>query len=222
MSVTSSSAFRTSSSGATAANRPSLQVTYTVPPPDASPTGTITINNGAAYTNSATVTLTLSASDDSGTVSQMQFANESSAYSTPESYATTKSWMLSTGQGAKTVSVKFNDPAGHWSTPKTASITLDTAAPTITSVTASPSAKPSIGRATTISVTATDATSLSYQVTRGATVLCAWSSSASCTWTPTAADAGRQPLDAQARDAASNLSAKSSVTVYVTHQPVTP
>lgn len=96
------------------------------------PTGTLLINQGAAYANSPTVALTLSATDDSGTVAQMQFSNDNVTSSIPEAYATTKSWILSHGDGLKTVYAKFADAAGNWSAPARVSVTLDTVAPTVT------------------------------------------------------------------------------------------
>jgi YD repeat-containing protein len=80
------------------------------------PTGTITIDSGAALTNSTTVTLTLSCNDANG-CSQMQFSNDNITYSTPEPFASTKVWTLSPGDGIKTVYIKFRDAAGNWSNP---------------------------------------------------------------------------------------------------------
>jgi len=93
------------------------------------PSGSITINSGAAATNTAAVTLTLSASDNAGSVSQMQFSNDGSTYSTAEAYATTKSWTLTSGDGTKTVYAKFKDTAGNWSAAATDTIVLDTTPP---------------------------------------------------------------------------------------------
>ena len=95
------------------------------------PTGTITIDGGAALTNTTAVTLTLAATDDSGTVSQMQCSNDNVTYSTPEPYATTKSWTLTSGEGTKTVYAKFQDPAGSWSSAVSDTIILDTTAPQV-------------------------------------------------------------------------------------------
>jgi len=95
------------------------------------PTGTITINNGAAYTASPTVTLTLSATDDSGVVAEMRFSNDGTTYTAPEPYATTKAWTLTSGDGTKTVSVKFADRAGNWSAPASDAIILDTVDPSV-------------------------------------------------------------------------------------------
>jgi hypothetical protein len=97
------------------------------------PTGTIKINNDAQYTNSTTVTLNLSASDNAGGsgLSQMQFSNDNSNWSTPETYSTTKTWLLISGDGTKTVYVKFSDKAGNWSEAFSDTIILDTP-PTVT------------------------------------------------------------------------------------------
>ena len=101
-----------------------------LPAPDTTPpTGAVTINGGAAYTNTPTVTLRLSATDDSGVVSQMQFSNDGATYTAPEPYTTTKTWTLTAGDRVKTVFAQFRDPAGNWSAPVSASITLDTTPP---------------------------------------------------------------------------------------------
>jgi YD repeat-containing protein len=89
--------------------------TYTID--STAPTGTITINSGAASTNSVNVTLTLTCDDAQG-CSQMKFANDvdnEANYSTPETYSATKAWALSSGVGAKTVYAKFKDAVGNWS-----------------------------------------------------------------------------------------------------------
>ncbi len=81
------------------------------------PAGTITINSGAASTNSLNVTLTLTCDDASG-CSQMKFSNDvdnEANYSTPETYSATKAWALSSGGGTKTVYAKFKDSIGNWS-----------------------------------------------------------------------------------------------------------
>jgi len=93
----------------------------------AGPTGSITINGGAAETNSTTVTLTLSASDTGGSgLSQMRFSNDNVTWSSWEAYASTKSWTLSSGDGAKTVYVQYRDGAGNVSSTYSDGITLTT------------------------------------------------------------------------------------------------
>ncbi len=100
------------------------------------PTGSITINSGATYTNSTTVTLNLSATDSSSGINTMSFSNDNITYSTPEAYNATKTYTLPTGDGTKTVYVKFYDKAGNVSAVYSKLITLDTTLPAINLVSA--------------------------------------------------------------------------------------
>jgi hypothetical protein len=97
----------------------SNEYTKTVTVNNVAPTGTIQINGGAAATNSATVSLTLSAADPlpgSG-VGHMRFRNENTeTWSSWEPYSTSRQWLLSEGDGAKTVHVEYRDNAGNVST----------------------------------------------------------------------------------------------------------
>jgi YD repeat-containing protein len=95
------------------------------------PTGSISINSGAAATNNAIVTLTLTCTDNTGCF-QMQFSNDGSTYSTPEYFAPSRIWNLTSGEGNKTVFVKFLDKGGNWSSAYSSSIILDMTAPTTT------------------------------------------------------------------------------------------
>ncbi|MBU1088092.1 MAG: hypothetical protein KKD05_11330, partial [Candidatus Omnitrophica bacterium] len=90
------------------------------------PTGNITINTDDVYTTSTDVTLTLSAIDGESGLGLIQFSNDNITYSDPESYNTFKDWTLTTGDGEKTVYVKYQDIAGNWSQPFTDTIILDT------------------------------------------------------------------------------------------------
>jgi len=87
------------------------------------PTGSVIINNKAIYTKSRAVTLTLSASDNSGTVKSMRFSNDGATWSAEGAYATKQAWVLTTGYGYKKVYAKFKDVAGNWSSPVSAKIT---------------------------------------------------------------------------------------------------
>ncbi len=100
------------------------------------PSGSITINGGVTATRDVNVLLTINATDNSGVVSQMRFSNDDKSYSPAEPFTTTpKSWTLSTGDGTKTVYVRFADPSGNWSaTVMKDTIVLDTTAPKITFV----------------------------------------------------------------------------------------
>jgi subtilase family serine protease len=57
----------------------------------------------------------------------MQLSNDNMNWTTPEAYATTKAWTLSSGGGSKTVFARFKDNAGNWSTTVGDSILLSTA-----------------------------------------------------------------------------------------------
>lgn len=98
------------------------------------PTGTISINGGAGSTNTASVTLTLSATDDidpSGSL-QMQVSNDSGfAGASWEAYNTSKAWTLTSGVGTRTVYVRYKDGTGNTSSGYSDTITLaDNTAPT--------------------------------------------------------------------------------------------
>jgi hypothetical protein len=99
------------------------------------PTCSTTINSGASYTNSTSVTLTLSCTDANG-CAQMKFSNDdTNVWSSPEAYATTKAWTLSSGDGTKVLHVSFKDNPGLWSDwfyPCGDTIILDTTPPATT------------------------------------------------------------------------------------------
>jgi YD repeat-containing protein len=101
------------------------RITLASYPDTVPPTGTIIINSGAATTYNPAVTLTLTCSDNVG-CSQMQFSNDNITYSTPETYATSKAWTLTSGDGTKTVYAKFKDLVGNWSTVYSDTINLIT------------------------------------------------------------------------------------------------
>jgi hypothetical protein len=113
-------------------------------PDTTSPTGTIIIDSGTAFTNSTTVTLTLSCNDTNG-CSQMQFSNDDITYSTLEAYGTTKAWTLTPGDGEKIVYAKFKDAPGNWSTAYNDTILpYTTPQPTITSRRAATTNSPNV------------------------------------------------------------------------------
>ncbi|OGX11172.1 MAG: hypothetical protein A2351_02880 [Omnitrophica bacterium RIFOXYB12_FULL_50_7] len=94
------------------------------------PVGSLNINSGSVYSDSLNVTLNLSASDAAGSgLDTMSFSTDNVNWTTPEAYATTKAWTLLSGDGLKTVYVKFIDKAGNVSIPYSQFITLDTEAP---------------------------------------------------------------------------------------------
>jgi len=93
----------------------------TTPPADLS----ILINNGASYTNSKQVSLTLSAS---GGPTKIYLSNDATNW-VQYNYTTSLTWNLTAGDGVKTVYYKAADAAGNNATAVSATITLDTTAP---------------------------------------------------------------------------------------------
>ena len=96
------------------------------------PTGTITLNNGASYTTSTTVTATISATDNTNSPIEMSISTNGSTFSAWEPLVTTKQVQVSSGDGTKTVYVRFRDAFGNISRNYTATIAIDTRGPIIT------------------------------------------------------------------------------------------
>jgi hypothetical protein len=94
--------------------------------------GSLTINNNDVATKSRNVTLNIGASDTTTSVTQM-IISENSDFSGSNwiSYATSYSFTLSSGDGEKTVYVKFRDEADNESPTESDKIQLDTMAPGI-------------------------------------------------------------------------------------------
>lgn len=112
------------------------------PAPDTSaPDCTISINDGAVNTNSSSVTLTLSATDNVGVTDYYLSANATVPSASDTGWVSVVStanynarvpFTLNSGDGSKTVYVWYKDAAGNISTTASDSITLDTTAPAIT------------------------------------------------------------------------------------------
>lgn len=90
--------------------------------------GSVLINGGAISTNSTSVMLTLSASDNLSGVVQMCISNATTC-SAWEPFAAAKSWILSGVQGMNTVYVQYKDAAGNLSPVASSSISLDATPP---------------------------------------------------------------------------------------------
>ncbi len=94
------------------------------------PVGSMLIDDGAAYTSQMTVTLAMQADDGEDDVAGMQFTQDNaSEFSEIEVFASSKQWLLSPGDGEKTVGVRFLDRAGNASPVYAEQIFLDTAPP---------------------------------------------------------------------------------------------
>jgi len=98
------------------------------------PTGTVTINGGAAYATDREVTLGFTLGAGVTDVVAVQFSNDDATWSAEESYEASMSYTLPSGDGSKTVYIRFIDRAGNIGSAQ-ANIALDTTAPIVTGVT---------------------------------------------------------------------------------------
>ena len=163
----------------------------------------ININSGAAYTTSTAVTLTLSATDFPSGMSQMQFSNDGTNYSTPEAYATSKSYTLPDGDGLKTVYVKYKDVSGNWSAPVSDTITLDTSLPTGT-IEINGDATYASSSPVTLTLSSADAAQMQFNNENG--IWSGWEAYNSSKSWPLGDGDGVKIVYAQFKDAAGNIS----------------
>jgi len=106
--------------------RPPVKYSDTTPP-----TGTITVNNGDAFTSSPAVSLALTAQDGASQVVQMQLSSDGSSWSPAEPFVGLKAWDLQGADGTKTVYVRYKDAANNWSAAFSDGIILDTTPPAV-------------------------------------------------------------------------------------------
>jgi hypothetical protein len=129
-----------------------------------SPTGSIIINDGAAFTNSTSVTLTLNYSDPISGVAQVRYSNDGTwdteTWETPNA---TKAWNITNGDGTKTVYYQIKNTVDIISETYSDTITLDTEAPT-GSITINNDDAFTSSTTVTLSLTYTDTTSGVAQV----------------------------------------------------------
>ncbi len=182
--------------------------------------GSIKINNNAAYTNSTSVTLTLSCTTTgSGGCTQMEFSNDNINWSAAQTYATTKTWSLTTGDGTKTVYVKFKDNAGNsaWSSAYSDSITLNTTPPSVSITSPSSGTSYTTAQTATVSASASDTAGIAKVEFYDGVTLKGTSTIAPYTygWTFNAANNGTHSWTAKAYDAAGNVATSTSVSLTV-------
>ncbi|MBF0386710.1 MAG: S8 family serine peptidase [Candidatus Omnitrophica bacterium] len=89
--------------------------------------GSISVENGAQYTKSPQVVLTLAAAS-SQAITQMQLSADGTVWSPSEPYKNSKIWTLG-DNGLKTVAARFMRADGKWSWPVTCSIVFDNVPP---------------------------------------------------------------------------------------------
>jgi hypothetical protein len=103
------------------------------------PIGSITPSSSNVDT--PIITLSLNAIDSVSGISLMRLSNENSDWSTWEPYNTSKTWILSNGDGPKTVNIQYMDNAGLTSMKYSIVVNLITPNTTL-SPTQSPTSKP--------------------------------------------------------------------------------
>jgi hypothetical protein len=94
-----------------------------------SPTASIEINNGAKYTNSTEVTLSIFAEDEGSGVSQMAFSTDGTIWYPWEAFTAVRNFTLPGKDGTKYVYVKLKDHAGNIGQSDFDNIILDTTPP---------------------------------------------------------------------------------------------
>ncbi|WP_431026888.1 S-layer homology domain-containing protein [Lysinibacillus sp. LZ02] len=97
------------------------------------PTGTLSINNEAASTNTENVTLSLTGTDANGPI-EMRFSSDNITWSAWEPFSSSKSWTLSAGDGTKMVYMQLRDMADNVGVTTSGSINLDTTPPVVTGI----------------------------------------------------------------------------------------
>ncbi|MBI5562933.1 MAG: HYR domain-containing protein, partial [Deltaproteobacteria bacterium] len=199
----------------------SFNVTVTPPPDTTPPTGTVAVNSGAASTMWLGVTLTLSASDNSGSVAQMRFSNDGVTWSNWEAYSTTKAWALALGpSGVRTAYAQFKDTDGNASTTSDV-IFYDSTPPTGTVVINSGAAS-TASASVTLTIAATDNVGVAQM--RFSNDNAAWSAwqaySTTKAWT-LASGFGAKTVYAQFRDGAGNISANAVDAIFLDNTPPT-
>ncbi|MDP3789246.1 MAG: LamG-like jellyroll fold domain-containing protein, partial [Candidatus Omnitrophota bacterium] len=182
--------------------------------------GSIIINSNAVYTATRNVTLALSASDPTG-ITHMKFSEDNAIYGTEEGYATSKSYTIqSSGDGEKTVYVKFKNGNGQWPLAYSDSITLDTTPPAIPTI--NPVTSPT--NSTTQTITGTKSTDTATIVVTCATAnvgTVSYPTGTSWSCALTAMAENTNSISVKAKDAASNESSPAAASILVDTTPPT-
>jgi hypothetical protein len=109
-------------------------LTVQIVPDTTPPTLSLRLGQGHATTNQLTVGVEVFAADDLSGVTEMAFSADGTAFGPWQPFAQSSSWTFSPGDGAKTLWAKVRNGVGLESTPASATIVLDTVAPSITTI----------------------------------------------------------------------------------------
>ena len=201
-------------------------------PDTTAPSGSISINSNASYTNSANVSLSLSATDTIGvtgyylSTSNLTPSASSTgwtAITSNISYLATVPYTLNTGDGAKTLYCWYKDSANNISTSSQDAITLDATSPTITI--SSPTSGSTLSATVTISASATDSSGISgvsFKLDGASLGQEDATSPYELSWDTTTAAKGSHSLTAIVTDGAGNTTTSSPITLTVNnnHAPI--
>ncbi|MBU9888862.1 MAG: VCBS repeat-containing protein, partial [Candidatus Omnitrophica bacterium] len=105
--------------------------TFTVQRDTVVPTGSINIDSGATYATTTAVMLNLSGTDSGSGINAMSFSTDNVNWTAPEAYAVSKIFTLPSGDGSKTIYIRYYDKAGNVSAVYSKNIILDTIPPAI-------------------------------------------------------------------------------------------
>jgi Bacterial Ig-like domain len=108
-----------------------MQIVPDMTPPSLS----LRLGQGHATTNQATVSVEAIATDDLSGVKEIAFSADGAAFNPWQPFAPISSWTFAPGDGTKTLWAKVRNGVGLESAIASATIVLDTAAPSITEVT---------------------------------------------------------------------------------------
>lgn len=123
----------------------------------APPSGSVKIDGGAAWSDSATVSLALQCADPQSGCGAMQLSNDNVAFTPPEPFAATRTWTLAGGNATKTVYVRYVDRAGNVSKSFSDTIALDTSGPVVGAIAATPNPfSPQLNQTTAIRIPVSD------------------------------------------------------------------
>gem|GEM_PF-3890134 len=182
------------------------------------PSGIVVINNNASYTNSLSVTLTLTYTDTLSGMKDMCISNNGFVWSAWEQPAQTKQWQLDAGDGTKYVYVKFRDNANNTYIAGD-SIVLDTAPPGC-SITINNNSAYTNTENVWIQLSAEDATSgaEAMRISNDGSTWSAWQAiSAQFPWTLSSGD-GLKTVYVEVRDR-SGLTARCADSIYLDKTP---
>ncbi len=175
------------------------------------PTGTVDIESGAAWTNSLSVSLALSASDAGSGVADVRSSNDARTWSSWTTYAASLAHTLTSTEGTRTVYVQFRDAVGNVSATSSDTIGLDRTSP---SGTISVESGATYATSATVDVALSSSDALSgvtdVRFSEDGEVYGSWMTALDTVQTTLTGGDGSYLLYAQYRDAAGNVSSPTS------------